>query len=196
MVSSGSRGGSDVQLIILDRLDPQRIPVLGTDLAGEILLHETRNGYAVYVKRGAKTTSRFDYVVKHRGPGTRMRSISNAHLIVDLLQKRAGDPVTTAALIDYIVEELVAGARPIRRFPPPMPIDPRRAARTFLALDMYGEYEVEFLLAVEGLIAQSEKTNYPNGVLQDQLWQAFRDGADTFTLLRKANYFGAGRRQV
>lgn len=57
-------------------------------------------------------------------------------------------------------------------------------------MDTYGEYTVEFLLVVTELIMIQEKTNYPDGVMNLNLFQRFRDGADIFSVVSAATFRG------
>lgn len=159
-------------------------------------IHETVAGYRVFVVPGTKTTSRFDFIVKYQSPTSRPRKISHVHLIVDMLQKRVGDAKGANRLADLILTKLIDPAKPAVGFPPVLRFDARTEAASFVGLNEFGEYEAEFILAVEGLIAVSEKTNYPFGILQRDLWRSFRDGADTYSLLSRARYGGGGRRQT
>jgi hypothetical protein len=53
----------------------------------------------------------------------------------------------------------------------------------FSPLTAFGEYRLEFIPTVQGLITTAEKTNYPHGHLQEDLWTAFRDGAEIYQVL-------------
>ena len=58
-------------------------------------------------------------------------------------------------------------------------------------MDSFGEFSTEFILVVQELIAKSEKTNYPNGVLTRDLWTRFREGDEIFAVVSKARFRGA-----
>jgi hypothetical protein len=100
-----------------------------------------------------------------------------------MYSKRMGNPWLTRRLVDYILDELIGTATAANSFPPlSLPIDDDALTR-FSPLTAFGEYRVEFILTVQGLITKAEKTNYPDGHLQQDLWSAFRDGAEIYHVL-------------
>ena len=97
-----------------------------------------------------------------------------------MYSKRMGNPWLTRRLVDYILDELVGAATPATSFPPTLLRLDADALTRFSPLTAFGEYRVEFILTVQGLITKAEKTNYPDGHLQQDLWLAFRDGAEIY----------------
>lgn len=162
-----------------------------------IVLRTTTCGYEVLVGRGKKAESAFDFVVKYRRPEAtaRPRALSHMHLVVDILQKRTGNEKLTNRMVRHILENLVDKAHAATGYPPTMlPIN-RRLLLEFEPLNRFGEYEVELVLAIEELIAKSEKTNYPHGTLQHDLWAKVLDGGDIYSVLSAAGWGGSyGRR--
>ncbi len=139
-------------------------------------LRTLSDGVQVGVSKGSKPQSIHDLRVHFRwaGAGAQWRTPTHVHLIVDMYSKRMGNPWLTKRFVDYVLQSLIEGAAVATTFPPTMPALDDSVAR-FSPLDAFGEYTIEFIATVQGLIAVSERTNYPKGHLQRDLWQAFRD---------------------
>lgn len=146
------------------------------------LLGTLNDGVQVGLSKGTKST--WDFRVHFRWtPSSRWRTPTHVHLIVDMYTKRMGNPWLTKRLVDYVLSDLVNGATAATSYPPIAPtLDPVALGR-FAPLDAFGEYSIEYILTVQGLIAMSEKTNYPNGHLQADLWRSFRDGDEIYKVL-------------
>ena len=90
--------------------------------------------------------------------------------------------------------EFIRSSRSAIIFPPVEPSEFAAsivtAAAPFDSLSKWGEYPVDFLIAVLRLIQIQEKTNYPNGTISEALYQELRDGADIFTIVGTATWRG------
>jgi hypothetical protein len=149
------------------------------------VVRDLPDGLKVGISKGSKPQSPHDFRVhfKWAKKGAQWRTPTHVHLIVDMYSKRMGNPSLTRRFVDYILEELIGEATPATSFPPDVPEIDEVVSR-FTPLNAFGEYSVEFIVTVEGLIAASERTNYgPSGHLQRDLWQAFRDGEEIFRVL-------------
>ena len=142
------------------------------------------DGVQVGVSKGSKAQSVHDFRVhfKWGAPAAQWRTPTHVHLIVDMYSKRMGNPWLTKRLVDYVLDKLIDKAQPATGFPPAITALDDSVAR-FSPLNAFGEYSVEFIVTIQGLIAASERTNYPRGHLQRELWQAFRDGEEIFKVL-------------
>jgi hypothetical protein len=148
-----------------------------------VTLRTLPDGVQVGVSKGSK--SEFDFIVHFKWGDNRAqwRMPTHVHLIVDMYTKRMGNPWLTNRFVDHVIAELIDKAAPATTFPPvPPPLEPG-ILTAFAPLSSFGEYRIEYTITVQGLIATAEKTNYPNGVLQHQMWQAFRDGEEIYRVL-------------
>ncbi len=92
-------------------------------------------------------------------------------------------------MVDHLIT--VSNAlQPINYFPPRLQFLRPEIVRQFSDLNEFGEYSVEFLLAVTELIMLQEVTNYPDGTLNLELFQRFRSNADIFSLVSAAAFRG------
>lgn len=153
-------------------------------------IYTTSSRVDIYVKRGGKSQSPYDFIVKYKEPGKSLRTPKHIHLIVDLYLKRAGDAGLTNRLVDHIIDNVISVIQPVKDFPPSLQVYNPNHVLQFQSLDRYGEYAVEFLLVVTELILIQEKTNYPSGTMSYNLFSKFRQGADIFTVLSAATFRG------
>jgi hypothetical protein len=151
-------------------------------------VHVTGDGVQIFVSRGEK--SPFDFKVQYRQPGKRLRTPKHIHLIVDLYMKLTGNRKLTMQLIDHIIYNIILKVKPITSFPPNLQIFSDEHVHRFQELECYGEYSIEFLLVVMELIQIQEKTNYPNGTFNLNLFRKFRQGADIFEVVSAATFTG------
>jgi hypothetical protein len=144
------------------------------------------DGVQVGVSPGTK--SDFDFKVHFRWatPGARWRTPTHVHLIVDMYTKRMGNPWLTNRFVDFVITQLIGGATPADSFPPLIPDLGSGVLSPFLPLNAFGEYSIEFITTVQGLITKAERTNYPNGHLQQDMWRDFREGAEIYKVLGTA----------
>ncbi len=104
--------------------------------------------------------------------------------------KRTGNRLLTLELVEHIIKEIIQKVEPSNSNPPVLQIfRPQHVAR-FQELDAYGEYSTEFLLVITELIMIQEKTNYPQGSLNLNLFQQFRNEADIFSVVSAATFRG------
>jgi hypothetical protein len=141
------------------------------------------DGVSIGVSPGAK--SQFDFRVHFKWGHTRAqwRSPTHVHLIVDMYTKRMGNPWLTNRFVDYVIASLIDAALPAGSFPPQVPELDKDIVMTFAPLSSFGEYRIEFIIVVQGLIARAERSNYPKGTLQHEMWAAFRNGDEIYRVL-------------
>jgi hypothetical protein len=108
-------------------------------------------------------------------------------MMVDLFIKRAIDPELTKQLLDHIVENICHKVQPSSGNPPALQIYDPQHVLTYRALDIFGEYSVEFLLVTIELIQTQEITNYPEGNGHYGLYDKLRKG-DIFSVVSAATY--------
>lgn len=150
------------------------------------LIHRTAHGVDIYVESGSKST--YDFIVRYQEAGKRLRTPKHIHLIVDLFAKRAGNQSLTNQLVDHIIGNIILKISPARAFPPTLQVFTSSHAQDFSELSRQGEYSVEFLLVITELIMIQEKTNYPSGTINLNLFRKFRDGADIFSIVSAATF--------
>lgn len=141
------------------------------------------DGISVGVSPGTKSKNDFRVHFRRGEKGVGWRSPTHVHLIVDMYTKRMGNPWLTSRFVDYMLDELIAKAQTAQTYPPAAPALDQQMVDRFTPLNSFGEYRIEFIILVQGLITQGEKTNYPTGTLQRQLWSAFRRGDEIYSVL-------------
>ena len=153
-------------------------------------IYVASNGTEIIVSRGSKPQSPYDFRVHYKSPGKRVRTPKHIHLIIDLYLKMCGDERNTLKLVDHILNNIIRKVKPAVGFPPKLQIFEPGHARKFEMLNKFGEYPVDFLLVVSELIMIQEKTNYPNGTLNLELFRKFRDKAGIFEVVSAATFRG------
>jgi len=152
------------------------------------LIYTTRKGVKIFVSKGGK--SQFNFKVRYQEPGKAVRTPKHIHLIIDLYMKRTGNKQLTMELVDHIVNNIILKVQSSTINPPKIQVFSSEHVEQFKELDNYGEYPVEFLLIVTELIMIQEKTNYPNGVLNLNLFKKFREEKDIFSVVSAATFRG------
>lgn len=145
----------------------------------------TINGIEVGVDPGSKSDN--DFKVKYRLPEGRERTPKHIHLIIDILLKRQGNPVLTNRLVEHLLDVL-RQLQPIDSYPPSFQCLTSGEVREFDELNKFGEYKVEFLLAIFELIMIQEVTNYPTGTMNRRLFEKILEGKDIFSLVSAATF--------
>ncbi len=143
------------------------------------------NGIEVGVERGSKSPN--DFKVKYRLPGGRERTPKHIHLIIDILLKRQGNASLANKLVQHLLH-VMKQLKPISSYPPCFQCFQPGATKQFVALSKFGEYEVDFLLAIFELIMIQEVTNYPTGTMNRRLFEKILQGADIFSLVSAATF--------
>ena len=151
-------------------------------------IYKTNNDIIVYVSKGSK--SQYDFKVQYKEPGKRVRTPKHIHLIIDLYMKRTRNRHLTLELVDHIINLIISKVNPSHSYPPVLEIFSPQHVDRFRALDAYGEYSVEFLLVITELTMTQEKTNYPRGVMNFNLFRLFREEADIFSVVSAATFRG------
>ena len=149
------------------------------------LVYITQNQTHIYAEPGRKSPC--DFIVKYQELGKHRRTPKHIHLVVDLFAKRTGNYELTNELLDHIIN-MICIIKPSTSFPPHLQIFSETDIIKFQGLQPYGEYPVDFLLVVTELIMIQEKTNYPHGVMNLNLFRKFREGADIFTIVSAATF--------
>ena len=86
--------------------------------------------------------------------------------------KYAHNPALTMALRNHLLG-VFDQVQPITTFPPTLQAYRPEHSGQFAELNAVGEFSVEFLLTVTELLFIQEKTNYPEGSLTKELYEAF-----------------------
>jgi hypothetical protein len=149
-------------------------------------LHTTQSGTVVGVVPGVK--SPYDFRVKYREVGRSERTPKHIHVVIDLYMKLVGNESLTMAMVDHILDEVIPNVRPVTSYPPTLQVFQPAHASRFCQLDAFGEYPVDFLLPTMELIQIQEKTNYPTGTMNVQLFRLFRRKADIFSVVGAATF--------
>ncbi len=158
-----------------------------------VLIYRTANDIGIYSAPGTKQPREqypYDFIVKYRQPGLRLRTPKHIHIIADLYQKRALEPNLTNDFVDHIINQVIYPVQPIDYFPPELQVFRPAHIAQFEGLHGISEYSPEFLLVAIELIMIQERTNYPDGVLNLNLFQAFRNNADIYSVVSAATFRG------
>jgi len=152
------------------------------------LVYTTSESVRFEVYPGSKQQSPYDFIVKFREPGKRERTPAHVHLIVEMYVKHAFNPSLTLKLKNHILT-MLSQIRPVNSFPPTLQFFQPEHVELFKELDKVGEFSVEFLLAAIELVAIQEKTNYPEGVVTENLYKNF-GVKDRFSVIQQAVWRG------
>ena len=150
--------------------------------------------YEIFVFQG--NLSEFDIVIKYKKDGSRIRTPKHIHWVVDVLMKMHGNEELTKRFLqminicwnrctplnnndfDTLKELIIRGGRVVR-------------IEEYEELNVYGEYDVEFLYVLMELLAVQEKTNradaYMFGSIIEQLLEVDRD---IFKIVSAAGFRG------
>ncbi len=154
----------------------------------QTLIYRTSGSTEIYTETGKK--SQHDFLVRYREPDKRIRTPQHIHLIVDLYQKRGAEPGLTNDFADHIINNIIMPVVPSTSYPPSLQVFKTAYISQFEELNGVSEYSPEFLLVVIELVMIQERTNYPDGVLNLQLFQKFRNGEDIFSVVSAATFRG------
>ena len=139
-------------------------------------VYKTQRGVEIIVEPGEK--SEFDFKVRYREPGKRIRTPKHIHFIIDLYLKKAGNKNLTLEFVKKLLE-MLSNLKISKEFPPKFQEFSKQSFSQFSSLDQYGEYSVDFLAAIFDLIMIQEKTNYPDGTINRKLFEAFLNEEET-----------------
>jgi len=151
------------------------------------LVYTTNEGVEIYVEPGKK--SEYDFRVRYKEPNRALRTPKHIHLVIDLYLKKTGNRDLTLGLVSEFLEMLTE-LEPSTEFPPKFQAFRKERFERFRELDSYGEYSVEFLAAIFDLIMIQEKTNYPEGIINRKLFEAFLAEKDIFSVVSAATFRG------
>ena len=150
--------------------------------------------YIIYVFQG--NLSQFDIVIKYKKDGKRIRTTKHIHWVVDILMKMQGNEELTKEYLlaiqncwntcvplsnndfDTLKDLIETGEKDIK-------------IGQFFDLNVFGEYDVEFLYVLMELLAVQEKTNradaYMFGKIIEELLETDRD---IFKIISTAGFGG------
>lgn len=148
----------------------------------------TANNIDIYIEQGNK--SDYDFIVRYQEFGKRVRTPQHIHIIVDLYRKFEAEPALTNTFVDHIIDNIINAVVPAETYPPNLQVFDIAHIGQFEGLAGVSEYSIEFLLVVIELIMIQERTNYPDGVLNLNLFQKFRNGDDIFSVVSAATFRG------
>lgn len=151
-----------------------------------IPIYIASNKATIGVVQGIK--SQYDFKVKYKEPLKHERTPKHMHIIIDLYMKLVREESITFQMVDHIINDIIKNIKPVTSFPPKLQIFQPKNAKKFEKLNSYGEYPVDFLLVVIELIQIQEKTNYPNGIMNLRLFEAFRKKHDIFSIVSAATF--------
>ena len=154
-------------------------------MAEYILVYKTKKEVEILLSKGTK--SEYDFIVRYREPGKRVRTPKHIHLIIDLYLKQSGNYDLTMKLVEHIIK-MIQSISPSTKYPPKLQQYTKKDVLKFTKLDEYGEYPIEFLLVITELIMIQEKTNYPTGTMNLNIFKKFREGGDIFSIVSTATF--------
>ena len=153
-----------------------------------ILMHTTEDRIKVFVSKGSKKESPYDFRVHYQELDKRVRTPKHIHLIIDLYMKLSKNKEFTLKLVDYLIN-MMKKLNPVTKYPPSLQVYNKEDITQFEELNSYGEYSVEFILVVTELIMIQEKTNYPKGTMNVKVFERFRDKHDDiFSVVSAATF--------
>lgn len=151
-------------------------------------IYTTQKGVEIFVEKGTKQQSPYDFKVRFHEPGKRKRTPTHVHLIVEMYVKHAFNSKLTLELKKHLLE-LFDKIQPIDYYPPRLQIFKPEHVKPFIELDKVGEFSVEFMLVATELIMIQETTNYPQGSLTQNLYANF-GVKDRFSVIQSAVFRG------
>ena len=160
----------------------------GSARGNGIHIYTTQAGVEIFVEKGRKSQSPYDFKVRFREPSKRERTPTHVHLIVEMYVKNAFNPKLTLELKNHILD-VFSKIQPINYYPPHLQIFKPEHMKPFMDLDRVGEFSVEFMLVATELIMIQEKTNYPRGSLTQRLYADFGI-KDRFSVIQSAVFRG------
>lgn len=150
--------------------------------------------YVIYVFQG--NLSQFDIVIKYKKDGKRIRTPKHIHWVVDVLMKMQGNEALTKRYL-IAIQNCWNTCIPLANndFPTLKDLiengEEDIEITQFLDLNVFGEYDVEFLYVLMELLAVQEKTNradaYMFGNIIEELLEADRD---IFKIISTAGFGG------
>jgi len=124
------------------------------------IIQTTTTGVQLGWLPGGKPAPDFRVRFKQPSPRARWRQPSHIYLLVDVISKREHNAVLTDQLINHILA-MCGSVSSITSFPPTLQHFNPAHVSPFIALNSYGELDVETLLKLQELIVIQEKVNCP-----------------------------------
>ena len=150
--------------------------------------------YIIYVFQG--NLSQFDIVIKYKKDGKRIRTPKHIHWVVDILMKMQGNEELTKEYLlaiqncwntcvplsnndfDTLKDLIETGEKDIK-------------IGQFFDLNVFGEYDVEFLYVLMELLAVQEKTNRADAYMFGKIIEEFLEtDRDIFKIISTAGFGG------
>jgi hypothetical protein len=152
-----------------------------------VLIHKTRKGEQIMVKKGS--LSEFDFRVYYIKNGLKVpRSPKHSHLTIDLYIKYGKNPKLTMKMVERF-RQLLDLIQPINYFPPKFQFFKQSDTDEFKELDSVGIFSAEFLMAYEELMIIQEKTNYAPMTFHRNLLNSFGT-KDIYSVINTATQSG------
>jgi len=148
-------------------------------------IYTTEEHVKILIIPGKKSEK--DFIVKYQQPGKRIRTPKHIHLIIDLFLKKAFNRELTLSLVENFLD-ILSKLYPAQEYPPTFQYFSKEKFERFNKLNGYGEYSVEFIAAIFELIMIQEKTNYPNGKMNKNLFLAFLNEKDIHSIVSTATF--------
>ena len=180
-----------IRILLKSILLFQNLFPVGTGSLGHgngILIYTTQDGVEIFVEKGKKIQSPYDFKVRFREPGKRDRTPTHVHLIVEMYVKNAFNSRLTLELRNHMLD-VFSKIQPINYYPPSLQIFKPEHVKPFIDLNSVGEFSVEFMLVTTELIMIQETTNYPQGSLTQRLYDDF-GVKDRFSVIQSAVFRG------
>lgn len=146
--------------------------------------------------------SKFDILIKYRqmkkdGKWSNIRTPKHIHWAVDLLIKMHSDKEKIKEFLDFLFDI----------WEQTTPLKSKGERKKFLDIknlleihkdkieryqhiSQYGEYRIEFLILLAGLLMAQEKTNMPDAYMFKKLLEALKRGDDIFSIVSLATHRG------
>lgn len=151
-------------------------------------IYTTKDKIKIFVSKGNKKESPFDFRVHYQEPNKRVRTPKHIHLIIDLYMKLSINKDLTLEFVDYLIT-MIKKLEPEKKFPPSLQVFNKEEIEKFSELNNSGQYSVEFFSVITELIMIQEKTNYPNGTMNLRLFEKFRNNHnDIFSVVSAATF--------
>lgn len=150
--------------------------------------------YIIYVFQGG--LSQFDILIRYKKDGKRIRTPKHIHWVVDILMKMQGNEALTKryllaiqncwnSCVQLVNNEFETLKALIENGEEDIEIT------QFFDLNMFGEYDVEFLYVLMELLAVQEKTNRADAYMFGKIIEELLDtDRDIFSIISTAGFGG------
>lgn len=138
-----------------------------------------------------------DSIVKYQQRGKQIRTPKHLHWAIDLLLKRQHDPNLTRKFMSFLIEtydQVQPYSSVNERATRHITFASETALYSYVPLNQYGEYSVEFTAHIVEIMAAIEKTSNPNAFMFKRvlsLCSAPESELDIFAIVSAAAFRGA-----